>query len=258
MIFYFTGTGNSMWTAKTLGNTLSQPICNIASVMREETIQVSDELVGFVFPTYMNDIPWIAKEFLLKLRVDMNSYCFVVMTSNNGKSGKAVFSIDHALQKNGAKLSSSFNLQMPGNCIESTEKENEARLTEAPAKLNVIAEQIVHRTINFASDGKKLEKNFVKGSFFYGSHSLRHLTIMNQFCITQDCTGCGLCEKVCPTHNITIKDQTAIHGEHCAACYACVHWCPVHATLPKFFLIRNRKQYRHPEIKAKEIIQSEQ
>lgn len=258
MIFYFTGTGNCMWTAKKLGDALEQPITNIASIMSEEKVTVSDSVIGFVFPTYMNDIPWIAKKFLLRLSISKANYCFAVMTSNHGRSGKSSQSIDHALHVNGAKLSACFDLQMPGNCIESSEKENKDRLAAAPMKLYDIAEQIRRRIVNFASDGRKANENFVTDSFFYGSNSLRRLTLVNSFSVTQDCTGCGLCEKLCPTHNITIENHRAIHAKNCAACYACVHWCPVHATLPKLLSIRKRKQYTHPEIKLTEIIQSEQ
>ncbi|MGN1329197.1 MAG: EFR1 family ferrodoxin [Eubacterium sp.] len=258
MIFYFTGTGNCMWSAKKLGEVLEQPITNIVSVINEEKITISDSIVGLVFPTYMSDIPWIVKKFLLKLHITDESYCFAVMTSNNGKSGKAARSIDQALHTNGAKLSACFDLQMPGNCIESSEKNNKARLAAAPKKLNSISENIRHRVVNFTSDGKSANDSFVTDSFFYGSNSLRRLTIINSFSVTQECTGCGLCEKMCPTHNITIENNKAIHANYCASCYACVHWCPAHATLPKFLLIRNRKQYTHPEIKPAEIIQSEQ
>ncbi|MGN1347733.1 MAG: EFR1 family ferrodoxin [Acutalibacteraceae bacterium] len=257
MIFYFTGTGNCMWTAKKLGEALNQPIKNIVSVINEEQITVTDNIVGLVFPTYMNDIPWIAKEFLLRLNITEKGYCFAVMTSNHGKSGKAAQSIGQALHTNKAELSSCFDLQMPGNCIESSDEENRERLATAPIKLSTIAEQIQRRIVNFTSDGKKAGNNFVTGSFFYGSASLRRLTIINSFCVTQNCTGCGLCEKVCPTNNITIENLKAIHSNNCASCYACVHWCPAHATLPKFLPLRHRNQYTHPEIKLAEIIKSE-
>ena len=257
MIFYFTGTGNSMWTAKTLGKALNQPICSIVPEMNEDTIHISDDVVGFVFPTYMNDIPWIAKEFLLKLQMNPEGYCFAVMTSSNGKSGRAARSIDHALHTNGAALSACFDLQMPGNCIESSEADNKARLAAAPAKVNAILEQIRRRSVNFTSDGESALESFVSDSYFFGSHSLRRLTVMKQFRVTDACTGCGLCEKLCPTQNILIEHQKAVHGDYCAACYRCLHWCPVHATLPKFFLLRNRKQYTHPEITPAEILWSE-
>ena len=36
MIFYFTGTGNSLWVAKTLSETLGEPLISIADELHKE------------------------------------------------------------------------------------------------------------------------------------------------------------------------------------------------------------------------------
>ena len=72
----------------------------------------------------MSDLPWIVKEFLLKLTVNPDCYTFVVMTSNNGKSGNSFVSLSQALSRSGANLSAVFDLQMPGNCLISSFHEN--------------------------------------------------------------------------------------------------------------------------------------
>ena len=87
----------------------------------------------------MSDLPWIVKEFLLKLTVNPDCYTFVVMTSNNGKSGNSFVSLSQALSRSGANLSAVFDLQMPGNCLISSEQENLERLKKAP-------EQTLHLT----------------------------------------------------------------------------------------------------------------
>ena len=92
MIFYFTGTGNSLWAAKEIGKELNQPVENIIKQKTESNFFCKDDIIGFVFPTYMRDLPWIVKEFLLKLTVNPDCYTFVVMTSNNGKSGNSFVS----------------------------------------------------------------------------------------------------------------------------------------------------------------------
>ena len=44
------------------------------------------------------------------------------------------------------------------------------------------------------------------------------------------CTGCGTCEKACPTGAIVMKDGTAAADpEKCILCMACTAACPEHA-----------------------------
>lgn len=93
----------------------------------------------------MSDLPWIVKEFLLKLTVNPDCYTFVVMTSNNGKSGNSFVSLSQALSRSGANLSAVFDLQMPGNCLISSEQENLERLKKAPERLKSIISFIKER-----------------------------------------------------------------------------------------------------------------
>lgn len=252
MIYYFTGSGNSLWAAKTLGKGLGQSVTNIADG-QSAPLRCGDELIGFVFPTYMGDLPWLVKKLLLSAKLNTDSYIFLVMTSNNGESGKAFASMDQALCSVGCRLSAGFNLQMPGNCIVSSEADNAARLSAAPGKVRSFCQRIQKREQCYPSSNQKAGDGFVENSYFYGSHSLRRLTMMKGFKVTSACTGCGVCASICPTNNIVIKDGKAIHGDNCAACYACLHWCPVYATHLTMPMLRNRPQYHHPEVSLSEM-----
>ena len=74
--------------------------------------------------------------------------------------------------------------------------------------------------INVLSDlvSEKLETTvklpyplFVKADAFYS---------------TDECIGCGLCEKLCPLKNIQIKDHRPVWGKKCTHCMACIAKCP--------------------------------
>lgn len=52
---------------------------------------------------------------------------------------------------------------------------------------------------------------FVKAAAFYS---------------TDECIGCGLCEKLCPLKNIQIKDYRPVWGKECTHCMACIAKCP--------------------------------
>lgn len=254
MIYYFTGTGNSLWTAKTVGEAIHQPTENIIKYRKEKTVICEDSIIGFVFPTYMGDLPWIAKEFLLKIQIKPNSYVFLIMTSNHGESGISFKSLDQALSLSSGKLSAGFDLQMPGNCLISSDVENTKRLQKAPGQIQNICREIEQQIVNYISDGSKPSEDFVTGSYFYGKHSFKRLTLMKNFQITKNCNGCGVCVSVCPMANIEIKGSKAVHGHNCAACYACLHWCPKNATLLNVPTLKHRTQYHHPEIQIQDLI----
>lgn len=253
MIYYFTGTGNSLWAAKAIGQGIGECTENIMIHRDEEKVVCHDPVIGFVFPTYMMDLPWIVKEFLMKLNITSNCYTFVVMTSNHGKSGHSFKNLDRCLSLSRANLSAGFDLQMPGNCLVSTEEENTERLQNAPSHIQQIVQFVKARKTNFISDGSRPKKNFVSDSFFYGEHSLKRLTLIKDFEVTDNCNGCEICVSVCPLNNIQIIDGKASHGHECAACYACLHWCPQNAVRVDAPNIKDRPQYHHPEITSKEI-----
>ena len=57
MIFYFTGTGNSLWVAKTLSETLGEPLISIADEFHKEEKDLiypvrPDEKILFVYPVH--------------------------------------------------------------------------------------------------------------------------------------------------------------------------------------------------------------
>ena len=197
----------------------------------------------------MNDIPWLAKEFFFFFFLTSKPYIFAVMTSNHGESGKSALNIDRALHTNGLELSAVFDLQMPGNCIESTAEQDKERLKLAPEKLEGICRDIENGIKNFKSPNQAAGAKFVKRSWFYSPHS-----IMKNFKVTKDCTGCGICAKVCPLENIEILSDKAVHNNNCATCYACLHWCPENATILKVPTLKHLRQYHHPEVMLSEIV----
>lgn len=86
-IFYFTGTGNSLYIAKRFGG----KIYSIPQVLKGEECIFEDEKIGIIFPTYGFSIPTIVREFIEKITLK-SPYIFVIMTcGNNSGDGTKYF-----------------------------------------------------------------------------------------------------------------------------------------------------------------------
>ncbi|NLV51206.1 MAG: 4Fe-4S binding protein [Clostridiales bacterium] len=54
------------------------------------------------------------------------------------------------------------------------------------------------------------------------------------------CTGCGICEKLCPADAIRVEEGKARAYDNCITCGACVKACPVCAIRNKAALSYRR------------------
>ena len=61
----------------------------------------------------------------------------------------------------------------------------------------------------------------------------------------QRCTGCGLCERLCPTHAVEVREGRAVivRPEDCSFCDVCESYCPEGA-IGRPFTIRFAPQGR--------------
>ena len=62
MVFYFTGTGNSLYIAKRIEK---HPI-SIPQALREGSLNFTAERIGIVAPVYGHEVPAMVKDFLKK------------------------------------------------------------------------------------------------------------------------------------------------------------------------------------------------
>lgn len=84
MLFYFTGTGNSLYVARRIEN---EPV-SIPQVMKGERLEFTDDAIGIVAPVYGHEVPAMVKDFL-KRAVFHTDYFYMILTYGNRHGGAA-------------------------------------------------------------------------------------------------------------------------------------------------------------------------
>lgn len=255
-IYYFSATGNSLTVAKDLVSKLDNAeIIPIAKALRNN-IEGFFDVVGIVYPVYMFGLPLIVADFLKRAILKPGSYIFSVATLG-GLCGLAHTQSREILKARGLLLSAAFSVRMPGNYTPlygalSKEKQEELFKKEK-LRINTIIAAVKERKSGIIEE-KPFLPNFILNKLLYKGGTRLIPSSGKNFWVTNACTQCGLCAKVCPVENIKLVDGKPNWLYHCQHCMACLQWCPVEAIQYKKTTL-GKKRYHHPLVTAQEIVQ---
>ena len=119
IIYYFTGTGNSLAAARIVAATLED--CELVSIaVLKDTpgnIVPQADRVGIVCPVYDAGVPRIVAEFAERLDLSRAGSTFAIVTMG-GTGISALHQLNKILMKGqGRKLNAAFAVKMPGNFL---------------------------------------------------------------------------------------------------------------------------------------------
>ena len=258
MIFYFSGTGNSKWAAKTLALETGDTLVSIPEVINSDcsfTIE-KDEHVGFIFPIHGWRVPSIVKEFITKLTIKtlgedtshVKHYCFCLVTAGDS-IGKAMERFQQQLKSvtvnDALSLKAVCSLIMPesyvglpGMDVDTKEKELEKKelASKQLKEFSNILKQRPHKDSDQIWGWNQLIRGPIP-SFFsgpVGGFFERFLITDKPFHVdSRRCVKCGICANVCPISDIKGSlgyEPEWLHNGKCLTCFSCYHHCPHHAT----------------------------
>jgi ferredoxin len=250
-IYFFTGTGNSLWLAKEIAKRL--PDCELAAIKGDMDMTVPAGLarVGFVYPTYGWASPLIVADFFRKAVFPEQSvtYYFAVTTCG-GLPFNAIPQANALLAERGIHLNYGKSVRMFKNSVVNYNMSKQA---------DKIAEQSAKRALPVIRDIAEMRDVKIKpvNQFLYRLHldfmkGIRDTAADYQ--ISGDCVSCGLCATLCPVKNVTMENGKPVFGAHCERCLACLQHCPKRAINYKD-KTQKRGRYAHPKIKPGEIAQ---
>lgn len=249
IIFYFTGTGNSLKVARDIASSLGN--CKLALMNKEYKLDESYENIGFVYPVYCAALPRAVENFISSLDFSKNKDSYIFAVSTSGASGGGLGEINKILNSKGRKLSYGNDVRSFSNylILYAMTQNKEEKSKKQAIKTAEVIEDIKSK--------KTVDKFKINGlvTFLHGLFLKYQLKADKDYNVNDNCNGCGTCCKVCPVSNIEMKNNKPAFLGHCEQCVACIHWCPNEAINYKN-KTQNRGRYHHPDITVIDIIQN--
>ncbi len=243
MIYYFSGTGNTRYSATLLARLLHIKAIDIRQWLLSP-IPLPDSFsdypsIGFAFPVYGWGLPIAVETFLTHLpllKEDQSTYVFALLCCGDD-IGYTHHQLRKLLAQKGYSLSAVWSLRMPNTYtalpffdIDNPELAEE-KVRDAEALLPLIAQKIMDReqdVVEVVEGSIPGLKSGIIRKFFN-----RFLISPRLFYTDHRCTACQRCVQVCPLKNITVVDAKGgpEWGDTCTFCLACYHICPLHNIL---------------------------
>lgn len=232
-IFCFSGTGNSFYAANAIADLLGDTsIRMIANHLYGQELEMT-ERVGFLFPTYMGFPPNQMKEFIQEVfsKQDLSPIKYVFMLTTRYKfQAYSLVAMEVMLREAGCAYSYANHIVMPNGYVPlftpPTEEKEKALYDKADERIRLIVADIQDEVIKLT--GKRPFSRLALNKFMGSLHNSNKL-FAKKFTVTDACTSCGLCYRMCPAANITMVEGKPLFGENCESCLGCYHRCPEEA-----------------------------
>ena len=259
-IYYFSGTGNSLWSAKKIAQIIknsktgeSVEIFNIGAEAQKEGIVIEADAVIIVFPSYAFGLPLVVKRFVLKAQFK-TPYLGAFVTFGSSPLGTLGL-LRNLLKKK--KIEKMFFGKIPAveNYIAmfGTPKPEtiDKRCIMQDKATEQAAHSIIERKTNRVNTLRPLSA-FIVSLFYLG------LKIFYKYYhLGSKCNGCALCSRICPVSAISMKDGRPVFSSKCENCQGCVNNCPQRAI--QFWRVKfGTMGYCHPEINVDELLRKTQ
>jgi ferredoxin len=254
VIYYYTGTGNSLWAARLLADELGN--AEIHSIIKASgTVAAAEaDAVGIVFPVHMWGVPEPVIRFLKTINNNSVKY-FFAFAVNAGQVSSTLIQLKKIMISQGILLSAGFDIVLPSNYIPwggpGTSDHLQKLYSFAEKKIKKASVYIVEKKSGLIEKGPLWQRIIFTVLYKMTYNMIPKLD--KNFWIDDNCNSCGTCAKVCPAGNIVMEEKKPVWQHRCEQCLACIQWCPKKAIqygkkTPAY------ERYHHPKIKLKDMI----
>lgn len=250
-VYYFSGTGNTFWSARFIAQGLGASLYPIDSLAKDESSLVSADAVVFLAPAYAYGLPRMVRRVIEKAALQTD-YAAGLVTFGSSPGG-ALAEFAALFRRKGV---SRFYVRGIGAV------ENYIPIFGAPRAHHISRRLARHKTETKAALEAILErtKNDICG-FYPFSRFIRALFdkglphFSSAYNVRKECNGCGICAKLCPADAIRIENARPVFSSLCEHCQACMNWCP-RKSITYLRLRAGTRRYQHPEVSLEDMLRT--
>ncbi len=253
IIYYYTGTGNSLWTADLFAAGLGG--AEVRAMHRERgAVRPEADAVGLVFPVHMWGVPAPVLDFIARLECAPDTYVFAAGV-NAGQVSRTLVQLAKVVRAKGLTLAAGYDVVLPSNYIPwggpGPAEKLEKLFAGAKEKIAAAAARIARREKGPVEKGPLWQR--IAFTALYRLTFDKIPKMDRDFWVDDKCNSCGTCRKVCPAGNIEMADGRPSWLHRCEQCLACIQWCPKEAIqygkkTPAY------ERYHNPGIKLPRVI----
>ena len=250
MILYFSGTGNSLAIARQIADKVGEQVMPLGKSVGLDLTH--EKRIGFVYPCYNGDAPKIVPKLVAQLALHTEAYCFIVIPCG-ALAGNSIWTVEKVLKKKGIRLNYCNKIRVPDTSALGFGRNPNDQLWKFPKyapRLEQIKNDIAANT-NARHWGLPDPLAALQTLSVFDNAVFKALRPKVN---AEKCVGCGICAKVCSVGNISLTENHAHCGDKCEACLACVHFCPHQAVELGGKPTLKERQYHHPEVEMKDMI----
>jgi len=255
-IYYFSGTGNSLWSAKKIAQVIGESspetqceLFNIGIEEKKSEIKIEADAVVLVFPSFAYGLPLVVSRFVKKVEFKTP---YIAAFATYGSSPLGTLGALRRILKKKSNCKMFFG-RIPAveNYLAMFGTPN-AKIIELRTSLQ---KKATDEAARFVIERKENKVNtFTPFSSFVSSLFTLGIKIFYKYYRVSDkCDGCAVCEKLCPVSSIRMENKRPVFTSTCEHCQGCVNICPAKAiqfARKKF----GDDGYRHPEIQINELM----
>ena len=228
VMIYFSGTGNSRYIAEQFAKRMHIKTYSIEQNVDFDTLLVNEDTIAVCYPIYGSCVPGIMRKFVEKYKTHFIRKKLIIFCTQMLFSGDGARAFARLLKGCDERVLYAEHFLMPNNICNFflfpiTERERIKKPEKALKKLDLVCTDI--------QNGIVKKRGWNAFSTLLGKTQNIAYPKMERkgkspFRTDETCTGCGLCVKSCPAHNLALVNGRVIQKNNCTLCYRCVNLCP--------------------------------